>query len=140
MPLTRYFILVGSVLLALLLVADWYWPNPSPMSSYGAPIDETILRIRSEHKWPQKVELDTTMPTIVLPSPAPTETAEDATVPDTAAPSAQPELNALAQAVPPQKQVAKRKPSARARCREPHSYGPTRFAVNPMSQAWPPGW
>jgi len=139
-PVIRYFILVGGVLLALLFVADWYWPIPSPMPSYGAPIDETILRIRSAHKWPRKVELDTTVPIIVPPSPPATETAQAATIPNTAAPGATPALNALAQAEPPQKQVAKRKAAPRARSREPHSYGPTRFAVNPMSQAWPTGW
>ena len=42
------------------------------MPSYGAPIDETIVRIRSEHKWPQKVELDTTMPKVVPSSPVAT--------------------------------------------------------------------
>jgi hypothetical protein len=138
--LTRYFILVGGVLLALLFVADWYWPSPSPMPSYGAPIDETVLRIRSEHKWPRKVQLDTTMPKVVPLSPAVTETAEAAPVPSAAAPSAKPALNALAQAAPPPKQAAKRKPAARARYREPPSYGPTRFAVNPMPPAWPTGW
>jgi hypothetical protein len=138
--LTRYFILVGSVLLALLLVADWYWPTPSPMPSYGAPIDETIVRIRSEHKWPQKVQLDTTMPKVVPSSPVATGIAEAVPAASAAAPSARPALNALAQAAPPQKQIAKRKPAAHTRYRQPPSYGPTRFAVNPTPPLWPIGW
>jgi hypothetical protein len=134
-PLTRYFIIVGGVLLALLFVVDWYWPNPSPMPSYGSLIDETILRIRSEHTWPQRVELDTTTPIIVPPSPPAVNTTETA-IP----PTPKPELNALAQANLPQKLVAKRKPPAHARYRSPNTGGEFRFAVNRTPPAWPVGW
>jgi hypothetical protein len=133
--LIRYFIFVGGVLLALLFVADWYWPDLSPMSSYGTPIDEAIVRIRSEHKWPQKVELDTATPIIVPQSLRAEETAETA-IP----PANKPALNALAQANPPQKQVVKRKPPAHARYRSPNNGGGLRFAVNPMPSAWSIAW
>jgi hypothetical protein len=131
--LIRYFIFVGGVLLALLFVADWYWPNQSPMSSYGTPIDEAIVRIRSEHKWPQKVELDTATPIIVPQSLRAEETAETA-IP----PANESALNALAQANLPQKQ--KRKPPAHARYRSPNNGDGLRFAVNPMPSAWPIAW
>jgi hypothetical protein len=134
-PLIRYFVFVGGVLFALLFVADWYWQNPPPMSSYGSPIDETILRIRSEHKWPRKVELDTTTPIIVSPSPR-TEDIAEAPIPSLPRPA----LNALAQANPPQREIAKRKATARFKYKNPDSDGQLRFAVNPSPAAWPAGW
>lgn len=132
-PLARYFTFVGGALLALLLGADWYWQNPPPMPSYGSPIDKTVLRIRSEHKWPQKVVLDTTTPIIVPPSPS--------AMAETAIPSVRgPATNALALANPAPTPTAKRKSSTRARVRYPDRGGPVRFAVNPMRPAWPAGW
>ena len=136
MPLARYFIYVGGVLLTLLFVANWYWQDPSPMpTSYGSPIDKTILRIRSEPKWPQKVELDTTIPIVVPPLLRAAETAGTA-IP----PVPKPALDALAQANPPEKQIVKRKPTTYARYRNPNGGGEVRFAVNPMPPAWPAGW
>jgi len=130
--LTRYFTFVGGILLALILVADWYWQNPPPMPSYGpSPIDETILRIRSAHKWPQKIVLDTTAPIDARPSPT--------AMTEIAIPSAPgPAMKALAQANAPQ--TAKRKSSARARNKYPRRGVPVRFAVNPMPSAWPAAW
>lgn len=129
-PLTRYFTFVGGVLLALLLVADWYWQNPLSMSSHAPPIDRTILRIRSAHKWPQKIVLDTTTPIIVPRQSAMAEIA----IPS----ASRPAMNALARANPTP--TAKRKSSARARSRYRDRGGPVRFAVNPMPPAWPAGW
>jgi hypothetical protein len=134
-PLVRYFVAVGGFLLAMLFVASWYWQNPSPMPSYGRPIDEAIVRIRSAHKWPEKVELNTTIPITVPPSPPSAETAKTA-IP----PAPKPALNALAQANLSQKQVAKRKPTAHVRNRRPNGAGELRFAVNPMLPARPAGW
>ena len=64
MPIARYFVVVGSVLAVLLLIAGWSLPEPPP----GFPdrpqiIDRATIRIRSEHKWPEKVVLDTNQPT-----------------------------------------------------------------------------
>lgn len=67
---------VGSALAALLLIAGWSLPE-SPPSFHDRPeiIDRTIIRIRSERKWPEKVVLDTSQLTIPTPSieVAPTE-------------------------------------------------------------------
>jgi hypothetical protein len=137
LPLVRYFISAGGVLLALLFAVNWFWQNPTPMPSYGSPLDEKIVRIRSEHKWPRKVELDTTIPIIVPPS---TPVAETATAEAAIQPPSKPASNALAQANPPQKQVAKRRQAAHARYRNQNVAGELRFAVNPMPPAWPTGW
>jgi hypothetical protein len=136
-PLVRYFISVGGLLLALLFVVNWVWQNPSPMPNYGSPLDETIVRIRSEHRWPRKVELDAAIPITVPPS---TPAADTATTEAAIPPSPKPASNALAQANPPQKQVAKRRPAVRARYRNPNGAGELRFAVNPTPPAWPTGW
>jgi hypothetical protein len=65
MPIGRYFICVGSVLLALLFLVDWYCPGSAITSR--AEVDRSILRIKSDHKWPERIVFDTTLPTIVPP-------------------------------------------------------------------------
>jgi hypothetical protein len=69
MPVLRYFIFVGSALLALLFVADAYAP-PQPVAAKEQTVAATenpILRIRSDRKWPQAIVFDTTQPTIIPP-------------------------------------------------------------------------
>ena len=69
MPLIRYFTFAGSLLLALLFLADWYFPKlvASPAT---AGVDKSIIRLHSAHKWPEATVYDTSLPTIV-PPPAP---------------------------------------------------------------------
>ena len=66
MPLGRYFLYIGGVLLTLLFVADWWLPS---LGSGSAPsnVDRTTIRIHSAQKWPNAVVIDTTLPTIVPP-------------------------------------------------------------------------
>jgi hypothetical protein len=75
-PIARYFMVVGSALVVLLLIAGWSLPEPAP-SFPDRPeiIDRAIIRIRSERKWPEKIVLDTRQLTIPTPSieVAPTE-------------------------------------------------------------------
>jgi hypothetical protein len=63
-PLARYFMVVGSALMVLLLIAGWTLPQPPPSFS-GRPeiIDRATIRIKSARKWPDKVVLDTSQPT-----------------------------------------------------------------------------
>jgi hypothetical protein len=68
LPVARYFIFVGGTLVALLFIADWCLPAPSARFADQLAIDRTIIRIRSEHKWPEKVVLDTRQPTIAPPA------------------------------------------------------------------------
>jgi hypothetical protein len=62
MPLVQYFGWVGSVLLAALFAASWWLPGNFPDAPpAGAPLRESIhIRIRSDHKWPERVVFDTT--------------------------------------------------------------------------------
>ena len=60
MPIARYFMVVGSALVVLLLVAGWSLPEPPPsFSDRSEIIERAAIRIRSERKWPEKVVLDT---------------------------------------------------------------------------------
>jgi len=65
MPLLRYFLFTGSVLLALLSVADRYLP---PSSETVAPIDvdRSIIRIRSAQHLPEKIVFNTAHPPVVV--------------------------------------------------------------------------
>jgi hypothetical protein len=88
MPVARYFLLVGGVLLALLFVIDAVAPQ-QPAVAHGAPsVDKYTVRIKSDQKLPERVVYDTSLPTIVLPK---------ATVVAAAAPSVPaPEISAQA--------------------------------------------
>lgn len=67
MPVVRYFIFAGSILFALLLFADWYFPG-SAVASRADDVDRSILRITSDHRWPERIVIDTSQPTIVPPA------------------------------------------------------------------------
>jgi hypothetical protein len=62
-PIVRYFMVVGSALVFLLLIAGWSLPEPPPSFPDRPEIDRATIRIRSERKWPEKVVLDTNQPT-----------------------------------------------------------------------------
>jgi hypothetical protein len=91
MPLGRYFLYVGGALLALLLVLNAYLPSLEAASATATEYSRPVLRIRSAQKLPERIVIDTSIPTIV---PAPTVVAE-------AKPPAKiPALDALAQISP----------------------------------------
>ncbi len=72
MPLARYFLYVGGVLLALLFISDAYLPQ-LPVA-VRADADRPVIRIHSDRKWPERVVFDTSRPTIVPVQTANTET------------------------------------------------------------------
>jgi hypothetical protein len=64
MPVARYFLFVGGVLIALLFAINAILPPEAAVHS--APgIDRSTVRIRSDQKLPERVVYDTTLPTIV---------------------------------------------------------------------------
>jgi hypothetical protein len=68
MPVARYFLFVGGVLLALLLAIDALVPQQAVVASQAAPsVNKTVVRIRSDQKLPERVVYDTSLPTIVRP-------------------------------------------------------------------------
>jgi hypothetical protein len=67
-PIARYFMFVGCTLVALLFIAGWCLPTPPAMfADQSAAIDRAVIRIKSAHKWPEKIVLDTSQPTITAP-------------------------------------------------------------------------
>lgn len=58
MPIIRYFIFVGALLLALLFAADRYLPAPVEHAAAADP-DRTIIRIASARSLPEKIIFDT---------------------------------------------------------------------------------
>ena len=53
----------------MIFVADWYLPD-SPQTFREAQVDKSIIRIKSAHKWPERIVIDTSLPTIVPPPTA----------------------------------------------------------------------
>jgi hypothetical protein len=68
MPVARYFLFVGGVLLALLFALDAFAPQQVAVASNSGSIDKTVVRIRSDQKPPERVVYDMTIPTIVPPA------------------------------------------------------------------------
>jgi hypothetical protein len=84
MPLARYFLFVGGVLVALLLVAGWL-PPKLPMTETvdvgtdkDIGTDKSFLRISSDRKWPERVVFDTSAAPI---APVQTAMTEEAVTP-----------------------------------------------------------
>jgi hypothetical protein len=69
MPVVRYFLLVGGVLLALLFLSNEVLPQlPVAERVSEAGPNKSVIRINSDRKWPERVVFDTNMPTIVPPT------------------------------------------------------------------------
>ena len=69
MPLARYFLYVGGVLLLLLIMADACLPKLPKTESADAL--RPVIRIHSDRKWPERVVYDTNRATIIPAQPAP---------------------------------------------------------------------
>ena len=66
MPLGRYFVCAGILLLVMLFIADWYLPSASSQTFFReAQVDRSIIGIKSAYKWPEPIVIDTNLPTIV---------------------------------------------------------------------------
>jgi len=134
MPVARYFLFVGGVLLALLLAIDAFVPPQVAVVSHAAPgIDKTVVRIRSDQKPLERVVYDTSLPTIV-PSAATVQAAAAAAAPPAVAgTSAQARVReTFAQFVPteakkPEPQVQRKRRIAKSQSTPPKS-PPMRFA------------
>src|SRR4051812_25436092 len=73
MPLARYFLFVGGTLLALILAVNAYCPSPVVAGATVAADADTykpVVRIHSTQKLPDRIVIDTSLPTIVPPPAA----------------------------------------------------------------------
>ena len=105
MPLGRYFLVVGGALLALLFAVNAYLPSSVVA---GATVAEDayrpVVRIHSTQKLPERIVIDTSIPTIVPPRTVVAEATAKAPV-----------LNAMAQISPSEaKGAAPKKPEPKA--------------------------
>jgi len=127
-PIARYFVVVGSALAVLLLMAGWSLPEP-PASFPDRPevIERAAIRIRSERKWPEKVVLDTSQPTIPPPSieVAPAEQSV-ARLPDET--TDQTSVDSLAKLNSDVRPIDARRPPARAKRRAARAFSSTHMA------------
>jgi hypothetical protein len=105
------------------------------MQSYGAPIDAAMVHVRSQQKWPERLQFDTAAPSILAPSP----TVAAATAGEDPKLEAYAEVRPLEK--PPEKQVVvKPKTHVASRHRNRKSPESLRLAVNPTPSTWPPSW
>jgi hypothetical protein len=121
MPLVRYFVFVGGMLLGLLFLADWYFPTSTAATATATAdndVDRSVIRIHSSHKWPAAIQMDTR-------APMPTAMRE-------------------AYAFEPAPEKAPEKPRRRAKPSRPLSREIGQHIANyqpPDSRGWPPaGW
>ena len=68
-PIGRYVAFVGSLLLAMLFIADWLLPMSPTQSVTSGEANKPIIGIKSDHKWPERIAFDTSAPTIVAQTP-----------------------------------------------------------------------
>ena len=137
MPLGRYFAFTGSMLLALLFLADWYMPHLAATPA-RAEADRSIIRLHSRHKWPERIVIDTSLPTIV---PPPTGIVEAPPLEST--PNARSPRDAFAMATPIQATVPAiaSKPAPKRRTRAARTRGHlTSFEVSRFGDSLPAGW
>ena len=73
MPIIRYFVLVGSLLVALLFLADYLFPAPLQAGT-EVDVDRSIIRIRSARALPERIVFDTS----TAPAPSSVARARDA--------------------------------------------------------------
>jgi hypothetical protein len=129
MPVARYFLFAGGVLLALLLAIDALVPQQAIVASQAAPsVNKTVVRIRSDQKLPERVVYDTSLPTIV-PPPTMTAQAVAPLVPAAGDATAQTRVReTFAQYVPaeakkPEPQVQRKRKIAKIRPAQPMQFG-----------------
>ena len=132
MPVARYFIFVGGALAALLLITGWCLPTPPAMFANQPAIDRAIIRIKSARKWPEKIALDTSQPTITAPAVEDPPTAQSVQLPSDEAVDRS-NLEAMAQLRPASQLVATDHPTSQvkhglARTARPKRHIPRRLA------------
>ena len=131
MPLARYFVFVGGVLLALLLVVGAVLPQLPVADSVDAGVDKSTIRIHSDRKWPDRVVFDTSLPTMVPAQTPKAEAANSAPAPTIVAdvPAKARVREAFAQLVPPES----KKPEPKLqKLHRKHKIAKTRAAPPPV--------
>jgi hypothetical protein len=132
-PIGRYIGFVGSLLLAMLFIADWYMPMAPTQSFTGPKADKPIIRIKSDHRLPERIVFDTSAPTIVPQMPPFVADAPVKNDPREAFALMDPQMPAVSKTPLPVR--AERKVARRA----PHSRW-TAYRSAARAEALPAGW
>jgi hypothetical protein len=119
MPLVRYVLFTGGILLGLLFWTDWYFPKAAVAAATG-DVDRSIIRIHSSHRWPSAVRFDTSTP---MPHPA-------------AVAAAEPEPPAATPAKPPKQAYAYAPPPAAKTFERPHRRKPVSRPSSRDTRRW----
>jgi hypothetical protein len=131
-PIARYFVVVGSALGVLLLIAGWSLPElPPRFPDHPEVIERAAIRIKSAHKWPERVVLDTSQPTI---APQAIEEPAQATSLPPDEPGHQSNLEAMAQLRPDTQPVAVDHPTLRIKRGLPGTARSRRVARGPVAR------
>ncbi len=69
MPLFRYFTVAGGALLALLFLASWCFPETEIINR--TDVARPVIRIASDRVGPPRVEIDTSVRSVVVPASLP---------------------------------------------------------------------
>ncbi len=139
MPLGRYLAVAGSLLLALLFFSDWYLPKPVAATPHR-DAQVSGIRITSIAKLPERIVIDTTLPTIE-PPPTPV-TAADAPVarsPRDSFALLEPPAPAAAASVAAAKPVHKKRKVAKRQHPGQVNQVASYFGAPPR-QTWPAAW
>jgi hypothetical protein len=130
----------------MLFVAEWYLPDSPQSFVREAYVDKSIIRIKSAHKWPERLVIDTSLPTIVPPTSAVLASTPLITPPREAfaqveAPSQQVSRTASLPSSKP-KVVKKATPTRVAAYRDPSQASMTEVAPREVSsrEVLPAGW
>lgn len=132
MPLGRYFLFVSGLLLAMLFIAERYWPVSSfPTFQTEARFDKSVIRVSSSHRWPERIVLDASLPTIV---PPPYESVADLPVVVRAP------REAFAQLIEPAPKVSEFPKPTRTKRKSAKRAPVTQVAAYRPPEALPAGW
>ena len=137
MPVARYFLFVGGVLLALLFVIDAFAPQQLAVASNDAAqsVDKYTVRIKSDQKLPERVVYDTSLPTIAPPK----ATVVAAAAPPAPETSAQARVrNTFAQFVPAEAKKLDKQPVKQAELQAPKKHKVAKATAHPSAQPQPP--
>ncbi|MEH2518366.1 hypothetical protein V1279_003939 [Bradyrhizobium sp. AZCC 1610] len=140
MPVARYFLFIGGVLLALLLAIDALIPQQAVVASQAEPsVNKTVVRIRSDQKLPERVVFDTSLPTIVPPPAVMAQVTAPVVAPASADATAQARVReTFAQFVPAEAkksepQVQRKRKIAKSRPAQPMQFAQPQMRVAQQS-------
>src|SRR5882757_313730 len=126
--------LVGCALVALLFIAAWCLPMPPAMfADQPGAIDRAVIRIKSAHKWPEKIVLDTSQPTMATPAVEEPPAAQPVRLPPDEAQD-QSNLEALAQLKPDMPPAAVGHPTLRIKRDVARTVRSKRVARGPVTR------